>query len=327
MTFRTPLWTQGASHDAAVLRQFVGSTLVDGVPGGADLAVTQRGAGANMSVDVAPGRVIVDDYICWSDAIVNLVIGAPPGAGQQRIDSVQATVTDDNSGSGAWAVTVVPGVSSGSPSAPAVPSNAVELARVTLSSSTTSITSGNIADRRPSSVKPPYRGSLPSTGLEGQIISLPGGLIAVRSSGTWITHTLANQWPKTSGSPGSTVTTSSSSGTIDITGFSTEVVGLRVTVSAEVQVSIVGSGLRSMDMGVRLTGGAWSGAPVIGPTHPLVLASGGMGLASMTFQLYGNMPPPTGGEQAQLRWSGLSGGTVRFTDPYVLVSSFPASPL
>lgn len=196
MTFRTPLWTQGKLHDAGILRAIVRATLVSGVPISADLYVTPRAAGSNMSVDVANGIVVVSDYVCWSDAVTNLAIGAPPGSGSSRIDSIQARVTDVGDGTGAWTILVVAGTASASPSPPSVPTLSVELARVTVASGTTSIQAAQIVDRRPAAAQSSFRFTLPPSGVEGQIVARGSGNFSVRTGGGWVTHEAPSVWPK-----------------------------------------------------------------------------------------------------------------------------------
>lgn len=193
MTLHTPLFTAGASHEADELRRLVNATLDAGVPAASDFVVSPRGAGANMSVDVSAGDATVigpsgHAYLVWSDAVENLSIDAPPPAGQSRIDLVQLTVTDDGSGSGGFTVNVKKGTSAASPSAPTVDANSLELARVTLTSSTSSITAGAIADRRAVGLPRPYWTATPATGSDGALVTLPGGKMAVRSGSTWVTH-------------------------------------------------------------------------------------------------------------------------------------------
>lgn len=122
-----------------------------------NLKVTQRGAGANMSVDVAPGTSLIPGqtstvqgmYTCTSDAITNLAIATAPGA-NSRIDLIYMTVADAGySGvTNAASFGVVTGAVSGSPVVPPLPANAIPLARVAVGTSVTSIVTANITDVR-----------------------------------------------------------------------------------------------------------------------------------------------------------------------------------
>lgn len=188
-----PLWITGEEHDAATLRQ-VASMFASGVVGVTDLAVSQRGLGANMSVDVAPGLVVLPGpagkYIARLDEIVNLTITAAPAPGNQRIDSIYAAPADPEiqPGDAGWIIEKVTGTASASPAAPTLPAYAVELARVTLTSSTTSITSGAIANRRPSASPIGYigpTGQTPLSPVAGQIHTNPAGEMRLNGPDGW----------------------------------------------------------------------------------------------------------------------------------------------
>lgn len=122
------------------------------------LAVVQRAAGANMSVDIGGGVVWVrgDDssvqptYRCYNDSTVNLAVAAAH-ATLGRVDRVVAEVRDASfSGvSTDWRLRVITGTPSGSPTAPAEPNNAITLATVSVPAVATSITTARITDARP----------------------------------------------------------------------------------------------------------------------------------------------------------------------------------
>lgn len=162
MTLHDPLWQQqstySAKRDRSLLRALFTEGVLPGPLGASDpLRVSQRGAGANMSVDVAAGFGVItgDDeanqgnYLVESDAVANVVIGAAPGA-NSRIDLVVARVRDaqvtgaDND----WIIEVVAGTVAGSPVAPAVPNTAIPLAEVLVAAGTVSITDAMVTDRR-----------------------------------------------------------------------------------------------------------------------------------------------------------------------------------
>lgn len=150
-----PVFMQALSYSASEVRGLVSAIGDTGVLASGDLAVSQRAAGANMTVDVAAGSCIipgaVGSYLCRNPSVASVTIAAAPGVGNSRIDVIYAQVfdseitgTDDN-----WKIDVVAGTASGSPSAPSLPSAyCIELARITLTSSTTSITNGIIASTR-----------------------------------------------------------------------------------------------------------------------------------------------------------------------------------
>lgn len=130
----------------------------EGVLGAGDMAVTQRGAGANMSVDVAAGVAWIqgDDsgiqpaYRCYNDATVNLAVAAAH-ATNPRIDRVIAEVRDAvfSGVSTDWQLRVITGTPAGSPVAPSLPNNAITLALVSVPANDTTIENAQITDGRP----------------------------------------------------------------------------------------------------------------------------------------------------------------------------------
>ena len=156
MTLHDPLWMTGLLYSGQEDRQLVTAIGDAGVLGAADLAVTQRAAGATMSVDVAPGRCIlpgqIGSYLCYSDAVKSVgPLAAAPGIGTSRIDLVYAQLRDaDITGTDKdWVIDKVTGTASGSPVAPSLPSvYCIELARVLVTSATSSIVDGAITNAR-----------------------------------------------------------------------------------------------------------------------------------------------------------------------------------
>src|SRR6266496_5006962 len=117
------------------------AVLYGGIVGTGDLAVAQRGAGANMSVDVAVGTCFVRGrhafqqgvYRCYNNAVINKTITGAPATGTRR-DIVYAHVYDnayDALGQNKWAIEVAEGVASTTPTDPVLPLTALPLARVT----------------------------------------------------------------------------------------------------------------------------------------------------------------------------------------------------
>jgi hypothetical protein len=99
VTLKQPLLMQASGGDAALSYSALDARalldaliLTEGVIGLTSLAVTQRGAGANFSVDVATGFACItgDDvalqgkYLVQSTAVTNLAIASPPGSGLTR---------------------------------------------------------------------------------------------------------------------------------------------------------------------------------------------------------------------------------------------------
>lgn len=170
MTLQTPLFMQAATGDTAVsysgqnyrlsliaaLCQFTG--VIDPI-GSGGLLVSQRGAGANMSVDIAAGYAIVPggdislqgSYLCISDAVLNVVVPAAPPSGT-RVHRVVAQVRDHLSNSGLYAANVYNWVlnllADTGTGTPALPASAISLALVSVSAAQSSVTGANITDQR-----------------------------------------------------------------------------------------------------------------------------------------------------------------------------------
>lgn len=162
MTWEPPLYVQTLQYSARQDRQWIDLIFTEGVADVAagELAVTQRATGANLSVDVAPGTVIITGdsvarqgkYLARLVEGENVVIPAPPAA-DSRIDLVVARVLDSTADGGPAAsdgavLQVVPGTPAAIPVAPAVPATAVVLAQVVVAAGVSSIVTANITDKR-----------------------------------------------------------------------------------------------------------------------------------------------------------------------------------
>lgn len=160
MTLHTPTWLQAGSYSGDADRSLIDALYVNGgVIAGGDLLVTQRGSGANMSVDVAAGKVVVvgtdvsgqNKYLCWSDAVTNVPIATAPGTGLFRIDLIVATVRDSDAIGGSnndWIIQRVAGTAGSSPIVPAIPASSTILAQVHVGPNVTSIVTANCTDLR-----------------------------------------------------------------------------------------------------------------------------------------------------------------------------------
>jgi hypothetical protein len=172
-------------HSATDFRQLPrGVWETNGVLAQSALDVTPRGAGANMTVDVSAGRAHISGYLAWSSATISKPIDPAPPSGQERIDSVQARV---NEATGTWSVFVAKGTnaSTGTASAPSVPSFALELAWVRVSAGTASIQAANITDRRvPAASVPIWAGDLPANTPGGTMVARPSGARAAIKGAT-----------------------------------------------------------------------------------------------------------------------------------------------
>jgi hypothetical protein len=161
VTYDKPLWLDNAAggYVAGLDRQFIAGTFrSSGVFGVGDLVVSQRGAGADSSVDVSLGRAVVFEQstteraylIRLSGSVQNVTLPAAPGT-NSRYDMIYAQVRDSTI-SGAvddWVLTVVSGTAAASPTEPAAPSGqSLLLARVLRTSGTTTVVNSNIQDRR-----------------------------------------------------------------------------------------------------------------------------------------------------------------------------------
>ena len=176
MPFEDVAWMQGTagvpSYSAREDRLFIQAVSVnEGVVQG--FSVAQRGAGANMSIDIGVAATLSQCYIQGDDQVNqgmylvtntgldNVVIGAAPGS-NSRIDLVCVRVNDPNAtgpaGSNATYV-VVAGVAAGSPVAPALPTLAIAIAQVLVASGTAAITNAMIS--RQVGMATRLRGSLP----------------------------------------------------------------------------------------------------------------------------------------------------------------------
>jgi hypothetical protein len=162
VTLRQPLWMELGSYSATQDRQALAALFSQpGVIGPTDLEVVQRGAGANMSVDVAAGSCVVGgttaalqgNYLCQSDAVANVVIAASPSLGNSRIDLIVAQVRDQDIDLGThndWELIAVTGTpaATGTQVAPALPASSVLLATIAVGPLAATIVTANITDNR-----------------------------------------------------------------------------------------------------------------------------------------------------------------------------------
>lgn len=151
-----PGWCQGGTYLAQHDRINGRAAMFDeGILSRTDLKVTQRGAGANLSVDISAGGAVVtgDDqanqgnYQTFFDAVTN-VTGFVATGSNTRYDLVGVQINDPNAGgaAGSNAVLVrVAGTAAPSPTIPALPNSFLPLAVIgPFTTSTTSITNAMI---------------------------------------------------------------------------------------------------------------------------------------------------------------------------------------
>lgn len=113
------------------------------------LTVTQRGAGANMSVDVSIGAALVDGTFYYNDATVNLVIAAN-ASGNPRIDTI---VLNKDWSAQTIRLLVVQGTPAGSPVPPGLVQTTLiqwqtPLADVAVANGAATITNANVQIRK-----------------------------------------------------------------------------------------------------------------------------------------------------------------------------------
>lgn len=120
--------------------------------------VAQRGAGANQSVDISPGRIVVGEsgttnagwrnYLCKHSgaAVTNFAMPAAPVGGNPRYDALCATVADSTVGGGSnnWTFTVVQGTAAASPAFPTVTGMSTVLAMILRPNANNNVTTANI---------------------------------------------------------------------------------------------------------------------------------------------------------------------------------------
>lgn len=152
-----PLWLQNLGYTAAEDR-----ALLEGLfPGEGTVvgcAVTQRAAGANWSVDVAGGTVVVrgDDvasqghYVVPVSAVnVPLTVGAPATGQRKELVYVKVRDSAHQAGVSQNDYTIGVAVSTGNPAAePTLPLTAIPLAVITTTPSSVSVQTAAISDRR-----------------------------------------------------------------------------------------------------------------------------------------------------------------------------------
>ncbi|WP_116996410.1 hypothetical protein [Desertimonas flava] len=178
MAFDLALWLQNEDYPARLDRWLVAAFGEEGVVWTklwqTPCRVTQREEGANYSVDLAAGGVVIagDDepnqgsYFAANHAKINLPVTLPP-ATNSRIDSVVVQVFDIQAGGTDPGVDpivrprVIPGVASATPAPPALPPTAILLAEITVPSGLPAVGNAQIRDRRVLARETIYRGTTP----------------------------------------------------------------------------------------------------------------------------------------------------------------------
>lgn len=160
MALRTPpSWLQNGSHTAENDRLTATSSIWNtaGVTDYGNMFVTPTGT-PSMAVQIAAGTALIAGtqtstqgfYIAYNDASTTISI-APSNATNPRIDLVVVTVQDAFYGGTANNQVIfqaITGTPAASPVAPSAPANSFILAQVLVGAGVTSISSGNITDKR-----------------------------------------------------------------------------------------------------------------------------------------------------------------------------------
>lgn len=166
MTVARPIWMQAAGADTAIqysaqeLRQVLSSVYkTEGVLpalGSNALKVSQRGAGANFSVDIAPGHALIqgDDvtnqgmYLVYVSATENLATPTAPGSGT-RVHRVALQVRDKLHNGSYTTYDAIPVLLQDTGTGtPALPASAISLGLVSIAAGQASVTNANITDTR-----------------------------------------------------------------------------------------------------------------------------------------------------------------------------------
>lgn len=225
MALLTPTFLNTQTYVAQRLRRQARASGViqEGIVERGHFAVTQRGAGANMSVDVAAGEAWIKGdlanqgyYYCDNNAAVNVTIGANV-SGNPRIDLIVLRVYDSadmGSGTDVPALEVVQGTpkaaatlanlkgAPGQTEGPAVPSTALPLAFVLVANGAATIVNANIGYLRepragltgyPAAIEPKSRAGAPPPYAMGRpldavpsVLSRQSGQVLATGSGTEI---------------------------------------------------------------------------------------------------------------------------------------------
>lgn len=153
-----PAFLEGRTdHTAKLFRRVFGSLVQ--TPGVSNIVsdwkVSQRGAGADKSVDVAAGTGWIPQfgdngpYAAYADSVKNVPLAANT-SGFSRIDSIVAQIHDAElfGGNDDWIFVPIQGTPSGSPVPPTLPDTSLLLANVLLANGYASVLNANITDLR-----------------------------------------------------------------------------------------------------------------------------------------------------------------------------------
>jgi hypothetical protein len=202
MALLKPLWVQPATGDAEIdfpaaeMRQLFRSLIGDGARGviaPASAVVTQRGAGANFSVDVQPFQAIVDGtdtadqghYLVTNTSVYNAPTPTAPGSGT-RTHRLIARLRDKRSNATwttyDWIPDLLADTGAGEPARPA---SSVTLAHISIAAGQANVANANIAQG--------YT-ALRDLNIRGPWSSDQASEAAWNTTATWTDFT-GGQWP------------------------------------------------------------------------------------------------------------------------------------
>lgn len=255
-------WFQPASGDAAInvpaatFRMATQALLgapgasAEGVIAPVSAVVTQRGAGANFSVDIQPFQAVVagEDvtdqgaYLVTNTAVFNLATPSAPGSGT-RTHRLVAQVRDKRANASwstyDWTPVIVQDSGSGEPAEPA---SSETLAHIVIAAGQPNVSNANITQG--------YN-VLGSLKIQGPWWSTQSGAGAWNSTGTWVTYGGGN-WPAVTftAPPSGLVMVTIAAGPIT-TGGGTSAIGFQMSGADTLAASL----LRAVSFGAVTGGG------------------------------------------------------------------------
>lgn len=162
ITLTWPLTSDGAgavTYTANDWRTLLTNLFDEGILGASSFEVSERAAGANMTLDVTAGVAVVEgddaagqgNYLVEASETLGAFTIDTADASNPRIDRVGIQLNDPSEGGSAGrncTFVVVKGTAAASPSAPTLPDSFLELAQVTVPAAATSIEDADITDTR-----------------------------------------------------------------------------------------------------------------------------------------------------------------------------------
>jgi hypothetical protein len=151
MALETPVWLQAGVYPARLDRRALDELFRQQNRVMRGIVATQRAAGANFTVDVSAGAMVVrvtsqpngGAFLLFSTAVENVAAGTSPGSGT-RTDTLIATVNDPNAGGAAgnnWVLRIIQGTT--------IPDNSIAIARIARTNTESAILNAAITDVAP----------------------------------------------------------------------------------------------------------------------------------------------------------------------------------